>query len=249
MVELYRQFSRKVINDALYPGLRTVFLQLLAQFGEISYNPEADSDEYSVLIADEQAKSRFMASEDYAQLAISICDRTLKIDRPAAEDRHLFVVMANMALSPNRQDYPGSEALKRGMLYDLLQNMTKISRIALDRGWTNCGSYVDLPWIDTLLNGIRNPDHLLPPFIPLIPPAFIDNTEEAIRRGLITGVGIRERFDELVQLWRQDQSAPAADITGSAVAGPSQNPEMQLSSTTGSTRACTTQDIATHVRD
>ncbi len=190
-----------------------------------------------------------MASEDYAQLAISICDRTLKIDRPAAEDRHLFVVMANMALSPNRQDYPGSEALKRGMLYDLLQNMTKISRIALDRGWTNCGSYVDLPWIDTLLNGIRNPDHLLPPFIPLIPPAFIDNTEEAIRRGLITGVGIRERFDELVQLCRQDQSAPAADITGSAVAGPSQNPEMQLSTTGSTRRACTTQDIATHVRD
>lgn len=219
MEKLYRHSSRISLNDVYYKGLRTIFLQLLGQFGELHYTPGEGDDSWSgmwyimlwvsitnfkmaiiVLFTNPLDSEDYITEpKEYALAATRLCESNLKQEHLRAEDRHMFVVMANMAFLPNRLVLPGDESSKMERLRDLLQSMTTVSRTALDRGWTNCGAHMDLPWVDALVKGIKESSQQPSPLVPLIPPALLDNIGESIQQGLISGKNIKMQYNELLK--------------------------------------------------
>ncbi|PSR71694.1 hypothetical protein PHLCEN_2v12429 [Hermanssonia centrifuga] len=139
--------------------------------------------------------------KEYALAATRLCESNLKQEHLKAENRHMFVVMANMAFLPNRLVLPEDESSKMERLCDLLQSMTTVFQTALDRGWTNCGTHMDLPWVDALVKGIKESSQQPSPLVSLIPSVLLDNIGgKGIQQGLISGKHVQMQYNELLKI-------------------------------------------------
>ncbi|KAJ3534156.1 hypothetical protein NM688_g7180 [Phlebia brevispora] len=203
---IYEQFTAKPENDVLYPGMRTILLQVLAQSHEIRL--EHDSLTFTESSDADPTTRYFMAAEDYAQLAQDVYRRYIakNDERYSQENKHLFVTMADMAFRPNAGDYPGTEELKHEKLGALLLTMADALGLSLAQGWVNCGSYGDLPWIGTLLNAVYRKDPLLPDIAQIVPAELLKNLRRCVDRGLITGPDVAGQLTQLRDLCRKECS-------------------------------------------
>lgn len=143
-----------------------------------------------------------MKSTDYSQLAIDLYTSSSVRPMDASEKTHAFAMLADRALISEWREaawtrpFPYSEAH-----LTLLRLMTKAAR---DRSVRNCGCFVDLPWISTLLNSYWR--RLLVRRAALMD--LIDALREGLSYGNITGDENQQLCRELWAIAHRDPLPP-----------------------------------------
>ena len=106
------------------------------------------------------------------------------------EDRHMFVITADMAFS-------ASERMRNvDAMLQLIDHACEAAKASLRERWTNCGCYYELPWVETLLNVTRGPASrsAVFPWSRLL--ELVDRLDENAAQNLLSGntllVGLQE---------------------------------------------------------
>ena len=95
------------------------------------------------------------------------------------EDRHLFVIAADMAFQTC------DNMVNMNYLVELFNVACQAAQTCFDNSWMNCGCYYDLPWVETLLNKLRQRPILHFPWFYLL--RLLDCLDDALEKGLLTG--------------------------------------------------------------
>ncbi|KAI0342289.1 hypothetical protein BDW22DRAFT_1429143 [Trametopsis cervina] len=175
-----------------YPGFKATVFQMLNRLGTVHINETGD---LSVNRHEDPSAAHI------ADLAMIIYDRNASYS--GAEDRHVFVLIANDALREytasastrrptshiSRVDSPSNSVnadFEQDVFADLLTCMDEALEHSLGRKLPRCGCRIALPWIDTLLAFTR---HAKPSALRIVPLSLIDRLERSFQAGLLAPPG------------------------------------------------------------
>ena len=142
------------------------------------------------LILDQHRDPDVASSSDnrYAILATRLYRRGWEyLHRP--EDRHLFVVAADLAFQRC------GRMLSMDLLVDLFDVACEALQTCLNYRWANCGCYYELPWANTILGTLRKGPAINFPWPHLT--RLLDCLDATVREGLLTGRDLPARLSDL----------------------------------------------------
>ncbi|KAJ3557709.1 hypothetical protein NM688_g1320 [Phlebia brevispora] len=136
-------------------------------------------------------------------------------------ERHLFVIAVDAMLrliidvQENGQRHFSDDAIGR-----LFVIMTRAAEISLRNKYRNCGAYVDLPWLSTLVkvfNGTASTPVLIPSTYSVVRKAPILQLlaifEASIETHLITGTRAAAQFDAIHACFGRPELPPLSDLS------------------------------------
>lgn len=109
------------------------------------------------------------------------------------DDRHMFVVIAD-------QVFEECEHLSPQSFQELIASATQAASLCVEHGWTNCGAYYELPWVNTLLKNAKRLGSRFPwSFVS----SLLTSLEKNMKEGLLLGNGNLPGLEQLQDLRRK----------------------------------------------